>query len=103
LVPQVDRGLKFLVVVDPENAVGERSALRNEASVLGRVIAGAGVAAGPVALKTLQVNGAGAAGDAVVFRIVPGDGEGNGGIQQRAEVEGVMGELPEVIGVDQNI
>ena len=38
-------------------------------------------------------------GDAVDLGFLPGDGEDDGGIQQGAEIESVVGEFPEVVGV----
>src|SRR6185369_15237322 len=77
--------------------------LLDQAAVFGKEIAGAGVAEGPIGLESAQVGGADPAGDAVQFRLVPGNREGDGGVQQGAEIVAVVGVLPEVIGVQQQI
>ena len=47
----------------------------------------------------MDIHRADAHRDAVDFRFPPRDGEYDGGIQQRAEIKGIIRELPEVIGI----
>ena len=49
----------------------------------------------------MQIGGAHPARDAVQLGVVPDDGERDGGVEQRAEVVGVVRVFPEVIRVDQ--
>jgi len=50
-----------------------------------------------------KVGSADAAGNAIQFRVVPGNGERDGGVQQRVEVKSAVCELPEIIGVDHQV
>ena len=78
-------------------------AIEDQAADLRREVSRAGVSERPVRLEAMNVGGAHAARDAIEFGVVPGDREGDGGVQQRAEVVGAMRELPEIVGVDQQV
>ena len=85
-----------------EERAGIRRAGRNEASVGRPEEAGAIMAEVPVGDETLQVGGTHPSAEAGHLRVVPGDGEGNGGVEQGAEVVGVVSVLREVVGVHQH-
>src|SRR5260221_14355705 len=55
----------------------------------------------PVRLEAFKVGSAQAASNSVQLRIMPGNWKRNGGVQQRAEIERIVGVLPEIISVDQ--
>jgi hypothetical protein len=55
----------------------------------------------PVRLEAVKIRRADAPCDAIQLGVVPGNGEGNGRVQQRAEVVGVVGVFPEIVQVDQ--
>src|SRR3954447_14626946 len=55
----------------------------------------------PVRLEALESGCAQASRDPVKLRVMPRNRKGNGGVQQRAEVEGIVRILPKIVGVDQ--
>ena len=102
LVVRGEGGLKRLIVIDAEDAAVERRALRNQTALLrgrnsARVCGRRSSRPGSRESTSVLTR----PGDAVELRIVPGDGERDGGVQQRAEVVRVVGELPEIVGVHQ--
>ena len=101
LVAGVHGGLEGLIVIDAEDAAANRSALGDQATRFRREVTRAGVAEVPVSAEAVNVGGGDAAGEAIDFRIVPGDRERDGGVEQGAEIVGVVGELPEVIDIDE--
>src|SRR6266550_3273006 len=97
-IAEIQGRLKRLIVIDPEHATRQRCSLRNQTAVFGRKVARPRVAKRPEALKALEVCGADAARDTVKLRVVPSDWKRDGSVQQRTKVEGIMRELPEVVG-----
>jgi hypothetical protein len=73
LIAEDAGGLECLAMVDPEYAAVERCALRDQPSHLRKEISRARVAERPICLEAVQVGGADAAGDAIQFRVVPGN------------------------------
>src|SRR5579872_1835051 len=101
LIAEDAGSLKGLVVIDSKHAGSKGRALRNQTARFWRVISRARMAEGPIGLKAVKVRCAYAARDAVEFRIVPGDRERDGGVQERTEVVCVMRVLPKIIRVNQ--
>src|SRR5579863_530370 len=88
-------------MVDPEHPGAQSRTLRNQAPGFRREVSRAGVTESPVGLETFEVGGAHSTGNSVQFRVVPGNRECDGRIQQRAEVVCIMRVLPEIVGIDQ--
>src|ERR1017187_2036526 len=103
LIPEYSRRLKRLVVIDPKYASSQRRSLRDESSVLGRIVSGARMAKRPIGLKALQVGGAYAPGDSIQLGVVPYDRESYGRGAQGAEVVRTVRVLPEVVCVNQQV
>src|SRR5471030_2841890 len=103
LVEEDTGRLECLVVVNPEHAAVQRSPLSDEAAIFREEVPGACMAEGPIGLEAAQVGGTDASCNSIEFRFVPGNGKGEGGVQQSAEVVSVVGVLPEVVRIHQQV
>ena len=101
LVAKIGGLLEGLVVIDAKNSGIERG-VEEESADLRAEEAGTGVAEDHVGAEALGLREADFGGKSVDFRFAPFDREGNGGVEQGVEIEGVVGELPDVTDVDQN-
>ena len=89
-------------MVDAEHTSG-RISVEEQATNLGVEIASASVPHDRVAAKSMNLRQTDAHREAVQLRFSPRDGEGDGCVSERVEVERVVGVLPEVVGVHHQI